>query len=300
MNEREHHGARAHDDAVRGFGVVHVDVAIDVNDEAGAAAFSSREEHVAHEEPLEIQVNGVALAVLMRTPGHDVELGRGFLVTERVVDNVGDIESIRHCTTTPDPESEDNVLQVRLRVPFDLDRHRRHTFASSSCGVCGKATIENACRTAGPLALDESVRIAPSVLARLPDVLRAAQLAFAETGGVHGAGLFTLDGTLVALREDVGRHNAVDKVVGAVLAMDARSDVKHGGHFTHGALLVSGRVSFEIVQKAAAARIPIVAGISAPTSLAVRMGRALHVTVIGFLRGASMNVYAGSERVAGA
>lgn len=250
---------------------------------------TSRAEAVAHEEPLEIRVNGASVAVVMRTPGHDEELGRGFLLTERVVRSLDDVESIRHCTTVPDPEAEDNVLQVRLRpgVTFDLERLRRHTFASSSCGVCGKATLENARAVAAPL--EDRARVSPALLATLPEKLRAAQQAFATTGGLHAAGLFTLDGALVALREDVGRHNAVDKIVGFI----ASEGIESSEH----ALLVSGRVSFELVQKAAAARLPILAGISAPTSLAVRMGCALRVTVVGFLRGTTMNIYSADERV---
>lgn len=267
-------------DSARPFDVVHVDV------DTGPWA---REEQVAHEEPLEIQVNGASVAVLMRTPGHDIELATGFLLTERMVRGVGEIASLRHCTVVPDPEAEENIVQVRLRpgVPFDLERFRRHTFASSACGVCGKATIANACAVDAPLA--DGARLTARTLADLPEKLRAAQAAFELTGGLHGAGLFTLAGALVAVREDVGRHNAVDKLVGC-LALRALSPGHH-------ALLVSGRVSFEIVQKAAAARIPIVAGISAPSSLAVRMARELHVTLVGFLRGRTMNIYAGEERV---
>jgi FdhD protein len=242
---------------------------------------SEREENVAHEEPLEIQVNGASVAVVMRTPGHDEELARGFLITERIVSSLEEIESLRHCSNVPDPEAEDNVMQVRLTRDFDLERFRRHMFASSSCGVCGKATIENACAVAPPLADD--VKVTSSVIASLPAKLRASQSAFDKTGGLHAAGLFTSAGELLVAREDVGRHNAVDKVVGAGTLGTI--------------LLVSGRVSFEIVQKAAAARIPIVAGISAPSSLAVRMARALNITVVGFLRNATMNVYSAETRV---
>ena len=267
-------------DAARPFGVVHVDV------DTGPR---SREEQVAHEEPLEIQVNGASVAVLMRTPGHDVELGTGFLITERMVSRVEEIASVRHCTTVVDPEAEENILQVRLKpgVAFDLARFRRNTFASAACGVCGKATIENACALAAKLS--DGAPIAAERLAEMPEKLLAAQEAFALTGGLHGAGLFTLEGALVAVREDVGRHNAVDKLVGYLAA----------GALTpgHHALLVSGRVSFEIIQKAAAARIPVVAGISAPSSLAVRMARELRVTLVGFLRGRTMNIYAAEERV---
>jgi FdhD protein len=258
------------------------------------AGGDAREDAVAHEEPLEIQVNGASVAVVMRSPGHDEDLARGFLLTERVIRSLDEIESIRHCDTVPDPEAEDNVIQIRLRpgVPFDLERLRRHMFASSSCGVCGKATIENACATAPPLALPgrDDARLAAAVLTHLPERLRAAQRAFSTTGGLHAAGVFTLEGEPVVVREDVGRHNAVDKAIGYV----AHRNIESKRHL----LFVSGRVSFELVQKAAAAGLPILAGISAPTSLAVRMGRALGVTVIGFVRGTSMNVYSIPERVA--
>jgi FdhD protein len=246
-------------------------------------------DQVAHEEPLEIQVNGASVAVLMRSPGDDEDLVRGFLITERVIGSIKDIDTLRHCTTVPDPEAEENVMQVRLRagVPFDLERLRRHTFASSSCGVCGKATIENACATAGPLSSD--VRVPARWLATLPDGLRATQLAFEQSGGVHAAGLWQADGPMIVAREDVGRHNAVDKVVGAISQthVDTLRTV----------LVVSGRVSFELVQKVVAARIPVIAGVSAPTSLAVRMADALGVTLLGFVRGDAMNVYSHADRI---
>ncbi len=250
---------------------------------------ATRADLVAHEEPLEIQINGTSIAVLMRTPGHDEELVRGFLLTERVVSSLAQIDSMRHCTLAPDPEAEDNVMQVRLRpdVPFDLERLRRHLFASSSCGVCGKATIENAMTLAPPL--DDTAELDAAALYRLPALLRSAQDGFARTGGLHAAGLFSLEGALLALREDVGRHNAVDKVIGVLLErrLDARTCC----------LVVSGRVSYELVQKAVAARIPVLAGVSAPTSLAVRAATAHRLTVVGFLRGETMNVYAMPGRV---
>lgn len=247
---------------------------------------------VVEEEPLELQIQGASVAVLMRTPGHDEELALGFLVTERVVSSREEVHSLEHCTVVPDPEADENVMRVRLAgdPDIDLERLRRNLYASSSCGVCGKATIENALRTAPPL--DDHTRFDAGMLYALPDKLRSSQEVFEQTGGLHAAGLFTPEGELVVLREDVGRHNAVDKVVGACL-LEGRP---LGGH----ALLVSGRVSFEIVQKAAAARIPLVAGISAPSSLAVRLAHALEVTLVGFLREDSMNVYAGERRLVGA
>jgi FdhD protein len=259
-------------------------------DEGG---LSARMEEVAHEEPLELQLDGVPFAVLMRTPGHDEDLAHGFVLTERIVERLEDVVSVRHCTTAPDPEAEGNVMRVRLRdgVRVDLERLRRNTFASSSCGVCGKATIANACGLSAPL--EPSSRppwtMRRDALLRAPDLLYTAQAGFAKTGGLHAAGLFTPDGELVLAREDVGRHNAVDKAIGKAAAS--------GIDLSQSALVVSGRLSFELVQKAAAVRIPILAGISAPTSLAVRAARALRMTLVGFLRGATMNVYAGEERL---
>ena len=246
-----------------------------------------RLDDVAHEEPLELQIDGASFAVVMRTPGHDEELGTGFLLTEGVIASLADLESLRHCTVVPTPEAEDNVLQVRLRAPIDLGRFRRNLFASSSCGVCGKATLENALRTSGPL--KSTLRLSRAVLARFPATLRASQPAFSSTGGLHAAALFTAEGTAQVVREDVGRHNAVDKVIGFAL--------RGGLPLEQSVLMVSGRLSFELVQKAVAARVPVLAGISAPTSLAVRMAEALGVTLVGFLREGSMNVYSHPTRI---
>lgn len=246
-----------------------------------------REDLVAHEEPLELQLDGQALAVVMRTPGHDEELGTGFLFTEGVIRSLDELVSLEHCSVVPVPEAEDNVLQARLRTPVDLARFRRNLFASSSCGVCGKATLENALRTQG--ALTSALSITRGTLATFPAALRGAQPTFASTGGLHAAALFTPHGQALVVREDVGRHNAVDKVVG--WALRARTPLEDT------VLMVSGRVSFELVQKAVAARVPVLAGISAPTSLAIRMAQSLGVTLIGFLREGSMNVYAHAQRV---
>ena len=248
------------------------------------------EDAVAREEPLEIQLGGVSLAVVMRTPGHDVELATGFVLTERVVASLDDVASVRHCSRVVDPEAEDNVIRVTLRpgVRVDLDALRRNLYASAACGICGKATIENALRTAPPLE-DDAVFSAEGFY-RLPGRLREAQAVFARTGGLHAAGLFGRDGTLLAVREDVGRHNAVDKVIGWA-GRDGRLPL--AGH----ALLVSGRISYEIVQKALAARIPVVAAVSAPSSLAVRLAEDAGMTLVGFLRGTGMNVYGRRDRV---
>jgi FdhD protein len=273
-------------DEARETGVLRMGVMI-----GGEEGLRSAEDDVAHEEPLEIQVMGASMAVLMRTPGHDEELALGFLLTEGLIDRAADVASIRHCTSVKDPEAEENIVRVVLapgaRVPID---RARTGFASSSCGLCGKATIEST--------LVRCDRLAPGptflreTLFAMPDRMRAAQSAFTRTGGVHAAAVFAGDGELVLVREDVGRHNAVDKVVGALARTDR--DPREL------ALVVSGRISFEIAQKAAVARLPIVAGVSAPTSLAVRFAERAGLTVVGFLRGRSMNVYTRPSRIDGA
>jgi FdhD protein len=220
-------------------------------------------DHVAREEPLEIQLGAAALAVVMRTPGHDEELACGFLVTERVVDDPSQIVSVRHCRQARDPASAENVVRVVLGdgVRVDLEALRRNLYASSSCGICGKATLENALASAP--ALDDSSRFAPDFFYALPDRLA---------------------------REDIGRHNAVDKVVGFALRAGL---LPLSGHV----LLVSGRISYEIAQKALAARIPVVAAVSAPSSLAVELAMRARMTLVAFLRGRSMNVFGERGRV---
>jgi len=252
---------------------------------------SEGEDVVVREEPLEIRIGGVPLVVVMRTPGHDEDLARGFLVTERVVARVDEIASVRHCTTVEAPEAENNVVQVVLApgVHVDLARLRRNLYASSSCGICGKATIDNVLDVAPPVH-DDAATVTADVLYGLPAALRGEQEVFQRTGGLHAAGLFTPDGTRLVVREDVGRHNAVDKAIGWALA--------HGRMPLHGTILmVSGRVSYEIVQKALAARIPIVAAVSAPSSLAVDLAQAGGLTLVAFLRDRSLGVYAGAQRI---
>jgi FdhD protein len=262
---------------------------VDVVRLAGATRHASHD-RVAHEEPLEIQLAGTSLAVVMRTPGHDLELVTGFLVTERVVESLEEVESVRHCSDAPDPDAEGNVVRVMLRAGIrpDLERLRRNLFASSSCGVCGKATLENALASAAPL--DDPLRMDASVLTKLPERLRATQPVFDETGGLHAAGLFDAEGRLLVAHEDVGRHNAVDKVVGWA-ARAGRLPLRGT------VLLVSGRASFEIVQKALAARIPLVAAVSAPSSLAVSLAEAGGIALVGFLRGRGFNAYTHAERI---
>jgi FdhD protein len=251
-----------------------------------------RGDQVAREEPLEIRVGGAPLAVVMRTPGDDRDLVCGFLLTERVVAGPEDVVSVRHWSALSDPEGEDNVVQAVLApgVEVDLDRLRRNLFASSSCGICGKATLENALATAPPL--DDSCVYSESFFYPLPERLVKNQPVFSRTGGLHGAGLFDAGGELLVAREDVGRHNAVDKVVGWALR---ERRLPLSGHV----LLVSGRISYEIAQKALVARIPIVAAVSAPSSLAVDLAEAAGMTLVGFLRGRGLNVYGRRERVVG-
>jgi len=257
----------------------------------GEAGVAECRDAVACEEPLEIQLNGASLAVVMRSPGHDGELALGFLITERVIESLDDLVSLRHCNVSPHPDADGNVMRALLRpeVRVDLEALRRNLYASSSCGICGKATIENALRSAKPL--DDSARFPRSFFARLMERMRSAQDAFERTGGSHAAGLVTPEGTLLVVREDVGRHNAVDKVVGWAAG---RAMLPLRGH----ALLVSGRISYEIVQKALAARIPLIAAVSAPTSLAIRLAAEAGIALVGFLRGSGFNVYGRSERVA--
>lgn len=256
-------------------------------------------DRIAIEEPLEIQVQGASVAVLMRTPGDDLDLARGFLLTEGIVASASDIASMRHCSSVKDPDAEENILRVVLRegVELPLSMLRRNTYASSSCGVCGKATIESTLVRCAPVPRDRGA-IAIDVLYGLAAKLRAEQRGFDATGGVHGAALFDPNGDLVVLREDVGRHNAVDKVIGhrakAATATASAATRRVSGEET---LLVSGRTSFEIAQKAAVARIPVVVGISAPTSLAIEFAEVAGITLAGFLRGESVNVYTHAHRI---
>ena len=253
--------------------------------ENGAA--SRTEDWVAREEPLEIRVEGRSLAVTMRTPGHDEELVAGFLLTEGVVRNAADIFEISPCKSAT---GGGNVIDVLLTsgVKVNWDALTRHVFASSSCGVCGKATLDSV--FADFPAVSSGMRVASSLLQSLPGRLRSAQETFARTGGLHASAIFDLDGGLVVLREDVGRHNALDKALGFCLRKRLLPLGRH-------VLMVSGRVSFEIMQKSLAGGIPVVAAISAPSSLAVDFARRSGQTLVGFLRGERMNVYANGDRV---
>ncbi len=255
---------------------------------------SERPDDVATEEPMEIRVHGpdaeaAPVAVTMRTPGGDFELAAGFLFTEGLIEGRDDVLRVSYCEDLPADEQRYNVVTVRLARAFDPAVLRRNTYVSSSCGICGKATLEQVTVRCGRIAAGPVVK--SSVLAELPAALRTAQRVFDRTGGLHAAGLFAPDGTLLGLREDVGRHNAVDKVIGhAVLAGDLP--------LAERVLQVSGRLSFEIVQKAARAQIPIAAAVSAPSSLAVEAAEHLGMTLVGFVRDGRFNVYSHPERVA--
>lgn len=250
----------------------------------------SVQDEVAVEEPIEIRVGGTSVSITMRTPGDDFELAAGFLFTERIVSARDDLAGIAY-GDGPDKRPSTNVVNVTLRAgkKVDLARLQRHFYAASSCGVCGKASI-CAVRVKGIQRPAEDLRISPELLAELPDILRARQAVFDRTGGLHAAALFDESGALIDVREDVGRHNAVDKIIGRAL-LDGRLPLSHQ------ILFVSGRGAFEIVQKALVAGVPIVASVSAPSSLAVELAREYGLTLIGFIRGHRFVVYSGNERV---
>ena len=253
---------------------------------------SERSDTLATEEPMEIRAGGPgrepeSVAVTMRTPGGDFELAAGFMFTEGLITGAEDLQQVSYCEL-PAEEQRFNVVTVRLTRPFDAQLLRRNFYATSSCGICGKAALEDV--EVHCALLPEGPAVSREVIAALPDVLRQGQQVFERTGGLHAAGLFDPDGTLLSLREDVGRHNAVDKLVGEALLARKLPLAER-------ILLVSGRVSFEIVQKTAVAGVPIVAAISAPSSLAVDAAERLGQTVIGFVRGGRFNAYTHVERI---
>jgi FdhD protein len=254
-----------------------------------------RADLLAAEEPLGIRVGGQAVTLTMRTPGDDVELAAGFLVSEGVVRRGSDIARIRICSGDEcghsGHEGTGNIADVTLGPDAAAAPPRRGFLTTSACGVCGKASISELLVLPETGVSPDLARVSPEVLAGLPDRLRAAQRVFASTGGLHAAGLFTADGELLCAREDVGRHNAVDKVVGWAL-LSGRLPLAGC------VLLVSGRASFELVQKAVLAGCPVLAAVSAPSSLAAELAAQAGLTLVGFLRGSSMNVYAGEQRIA--
>ena len=280
---RAHTGAPAVTGAQRAVSVVRV--------RAGTRATDT--DRIASEEPLEIRLHNQPFAVLMRTPGADRELAAGFLLAEQVVRTADDLGTIAHCTAEDPRHAASNVVNVTLangsvEAIERLLADRRQVTTSSSCGLCGRRTIESLAADVAPVRA--AWTIGSSIVSGLPTALRARQAVFDDTGGLHAAGLFTRDGALVDVAEDVGRHNAVDKIVGRGLMRDALPLGEH-------VLCVSGRASYEIVQKAVIAGVPIVAAVSAPSSLAIELAAALGVTLLGFVRGEGFNVYTHPQRV---
>lgn len=240
------------------------------------------DDSLTEEEPLEIRIGDRAVSVTLRTPGDDFDLVLGFLLSESILKSADDVAAIRHWGSP-------NVVRVDLGegVRVDLQRLERHFYSTSSCGVCGKTSIDALRVEVAPLTSE--VRVRRETIAALPDALRAGQATFELTGGIHAAAVFAADGTLVRLREDVGRHNAVDKVIGSLAA--ERIDV------TDRVLMVSGRVSFEIVQKAVVAGIPILAAVGAPSTLAVELAESMNLTLLGFVRDGRFNAYSALQRI---
>ena len=278
--------------------------------EVGVGA-TPRHDSLAAEEPLEIRVGGTSFAVTMRTPGHDFDLVAGFLVSEGVVTSPADLRTMIYCAQSPTPptargflspveghprqaleENTYNVIDVGVTGAGTVvaASRERNVYTSSSCGVCGLASIDAVATTSAFDVSADAVRVEAKVLGALPDLLRDQQAVFERTGGLHAAGLFSSTGEALAVREDVGRHNAVDKVVGQALREDRLP-------LAGSVLQVSGRVSFELVQKAAMAGVPVLAAVSAPSSLAVDLADRLGVTLVGFSRGTTFNVYTHPERV---
>ncbi|MCW2686112.1 MAG: formate dehydrogenase [Mycobacterium sp.] len=253
----------------------------------------TRPETLVVEEPLEIRVNGTPITVTMRTPGSDVELAQGFLLTEGLIGHRDDVLTVRYCRgAESDNRNTYNVLDVTLApdVPMPEVDITRNFYTTSSCGICGKASLEAVRTISRYCPGDDPSTVTAETLTAMPGQLRAAQKVFASTGGLHGAALFDVDGSVLVVREDIGRHNAVDKVIGWALE-DNR--IPLGGTV----LLVSGRASFELTQKAVMAGIPVMAAVSAPSSLAVDLASQSGLTLVAFLRGESMNVYTRPDRI---
>ena len=247
---------------------------------------------LAIEEPLEIRIGDKTISLTMRTPGHDFELAAGFLFTEGILQGSHQILRIRRPDTGPTPRQAANAVTIELNpdVEVDFERLQRHFYTTSSCGVCGKASIQ-ALRAEGcPVLPSNGLLVDSAVIHRLPDVLRREQAVFERTGGLHAAALFDSQGNLVLLREDVGRHNAVDKLIGAEV-------LRHHTPLHDRLLLVSGRASFELAQKALMAGIPILAAVGAPSSLAVETAQRFNMTLLGFVRDRRFNIYSGASRI---
>lgn len=273
--------------------------AVDINKHRRGRS-SARADNVAVEEPLEIRLGFTtsdgratrSISITMRTPGNDEELAAGFLFTESIIHSSSDIASIDVCGPPAPDSGNHNVIRVELQpdVEVDLGRLKRHFYTTSSCGVCGKTSLD-ALKVVGNKPLTPGVpAFSESMLVTMPDNLLAAQETFEETGGLHAAGAFDTGGKLVATMEDIGRHNAVDKVVGRLLRDDKLPASELG-------MMVSGRASFELMQKTLVAGMPLLAAVSAPSSLAVQLAREFNMTLVGFLRGDTFNIYAGDERL---
>lgn len=264
------------------------------------STFVLADDVLAVEEPLEIRLGFGELdlreqkrvAVTMRTPGNDFELALGFLYTEGIIQNPNDIYKIQYCTELNSIENKENIVRVELNPAVNLDwsKLQRNFYTTSSCGVCGKESIEAIRTTCNIPKHQPQLTINPSVIVALPDKLRARQSVFEHTGGIHACALFDVDGNLHLVREDVGRHNALDKLIGAGLKMD-------DGFLPSGILLLSGRASFELLQKAAMAHVQVVCAVGAPSSLAVQTAQEFGITLIGFLRDNRFNIYTHTERI---
>jgi FdhD protein len=258
----------------------------------GPDGAGARDERVAVEEPMEVRVNGAPFAVIMRTPGADRDLAAGFLLAEDVIRSADEVGLIEHCVDVDD-EGRDNLLNVTVMGAAvsrldDRLANRRQVMMTASCGLCGRRTIESL--RARVASVEGAWTVSPSVISSMPATLRAAQAVFEATGGLHAAGLFDLEGRLLLMAEDVGRHNAVDKIAGRML-LEGRLPLSRT------MLQVSGRTSFELVQKALLAGIPLIAAVSAPSSLAIDLAREVGMTLCGFVRGGTFNVYANGGRV---
>lgn len=266
------------------------DIDVTLVHEWSDGAIRAQQDYLAGEEPLEIRIGGQSLSVTMRTPGDDLDLAAGFLLTEGLVQRKEQILSMEHVADCK-PTERGNIVEVKLSedTALDFDRAQRNFFSTSSCGICGKASIE-AVRKRGAKPPNRDFRVRPEVICGLPEKLRAKQEVFRRTGGLHAAGVSNLKGELLAEREDIGRHNAVDKIVGWALREGKLP-------LSECVLLVSGRGGFEIVQKAAMAGIPVMASVSACSSLAVQFAREMDMTLIGFLRDRRFVVYSGDERL---
>ena len=275
-------------------------IAIDIS-KVNDGSHLSVADHVAVEEPLEIRLgystpDGRAIrsiSITMRTPGHDAELAVGFLYSESIVSSASDIASVEVCGPAAPDSGNHNVIRVELGpdVSVDLGRLQRHFYTTSSCGVCGKTSLD-ALRITGvnPMQPVEA-QFTTTMLTAIPEKLRAAQLTFDQTGGLHAAAVFDINGNIQSVMEDVGRHNAVDKVIGSLLLQGRLPADKCG-------IMVSGRASFELMQKTLVAGLPLLAAVSAPSSLAVQLAREFNMTLIGFLRGQTFNIYSGEARIA--